>query len=448
MKIQSILLLCASLCASPALAQTSRPFQLASTAIQGFQQNNGVVFQNSWAGFSFPQLAPDVDVISVQPEFLGVPFAQFEKNATLPDDDPWAKQMTALANAAKEPGKPLLVQIALVRANLVGKAVYPDGLVNVEPYWAPSCPDLTGPDFTNLQQSYLNYAMWVAKTFSPKYFVIMLEPNLYFSTCGGVTPSWKVLVKIENAVYRAVKAAYPSMILFPSFNLESIYGLGALYDQDPTGFDQAQYDALLAMKRDRLGLVSFPQLIQNPYKLPLDYYTRIPDRNPNEQKIVLTEVGWNSTTIKVFLPAIATCGARYSEPSFETAFLNLILYSGYVGNFDLITWWSARDELPADVVSACYPSAKAPDFAECNGDVWCVGANVTRVAPPPGLSPEVSELAFKAFGSMGLRAYDGTPKTGPLTLWQQFQQLPIDTTLSPSQSNGQALAARKQLRRD
>jgi hypothetical protein len=427
-------LLSVAICAIPCFSQTSRPFQLAASAIQAYTQDRGIIFRNSGPGFTFHELAADVDVISVQPEYLGVPFASFANGPDLPEGDPWAKQMSDLANAANEAGKPLMVQIALTRTNMVGNAIYPEGLVQVQPHWAPSCVDLTRPEYDIVPRAYVNYALWVARTFTPKYFVIMLEPNLYFANCGGDTPTWKLLVKIERDVYRAVKDEFPSMLLFPSFNLEAIYGFAAAL----TGFDQTQYMALLGMKRDRLGLVSFPQLIGNPYRLPTDYYTRILDRNPNEPKVVITETGWNSGSFSFYDDVNDLCATHYSEPSFEEAFLEFVMYSGYLGEFDLITWWSARDEFPSGVVNTCYPVATPPDYAACNDDVWCAAINAARAAPPPGATPELGELALKAFGGMGLREYDGTPKAGALSLWQRFQQLPISNGPGRMADSGRA----------
>lgn len=413
-------LLCIVISAIPGFSQTSRPFFMASSAIQAFPQGQGVVFENSWPGYTFPELAPDVDVISVQPEFLGIPYDKFAQGPDLPNSDPWAQEMISLASASREAGKTLLVQIALIRINLVGNATYPEGLVQVQPFWAPTCPDLTGSQFSTLETSYVNYALWVARTFSPAYLAIMLEPNLYYTNCGGDTASWEIIVKIEQAVYDAVKAAYPSTILFPSFNLEALYG------QQVKGFDQAQYNALKGMKRDRLGLVSFPGIYGNPYLIPIDYYTRIQDLNPSEPRVVVTETGWSSSSIDYNVSATGTCNSIYSEDSFESAFLNFVIYSGYVGNFDMITWWSDRDEMPATVVSDCYPAATPPNYPECKGDVWCAAVNYARTFYPPGTSPAYGELVFKAFGSLGLRAYDGTPRDGVLSLWQKFLQLPID----------------------
>jgi len=408
--------------AIPSFSQTSRPFLMGSTAIQGYQQGQGVVFQNSWSGFTFPQLAPDVDVISVQPEYLGIPFAKFAQGPDLPNSDPWVQEMLNLSYAARQTGKILMVQIALIRITLVGDAVYPDGLVEVNPYWAPSCPDLTSSQFSTLQRAYVNYALWVARNFSPTYFAIMAEPNLYYTNCGGNTPSWQIILKIEQAAYAAVKAAYPGTVVFPSFNLE------ALYDLKATGFDQTQYDSLKNMPRDRLGLVSFPEIYGNPYTLPSDYYTRIQDQNPIEPRAVITETGWSSSSIDYYNAAAGNCSSSYSELSFASAFLNFVIDSGYKGNFDLITWWSDRDEMPANVVSTCYPIASPPNYSACNGDVWCAAVNYARNNYPPGTTPAYGELVFKAFGSLGLRDYDGTAKEGLLSFWQQFLELPLESS--------------------
>jgi hypothetical protein len=75
-------------------------------------------------------------------------------------------------------------------------------------------------------------------------------------------------------------------------------------------------------------------------------------------------------------------------------------------------------------MGTCYPNGTPPSFPECNGDVWCVAVNQTRANPPAGSSPAFVELVFKAFGSMGIRAYDGTPKAGLSDIWQRFLALP------------------------
>jgi hypothetical protein len=334
-------------------------------------------------------------------------------------------QLTSLANEAKGAGKPLMVEIVLTRDFPVANAVNSNGSLELQSGWAPTCMDFTSSLYSTVGPAYIRYATWIANTFSPKYLVIMVENNLYYVHCGGNTASWQTLVNIERSAYDAVKVQFPSMIVFPSFKLED------LYDQSLTGFDQTEYAALANLKRDRLGIATYPFGIQlssgfaNPYELPSDYLTRVRDLHPLEPPIVITETGWNSASIAISYNSACYNNLIYSDPSFEIAYSQFLIYSGYKGGFDLISWWSDRDLIDSSVMNNCYPQATPPAFPECNGDIWCDAVNSARTAPSAGWSPAFAELAFKAFGAMGLRNYDGTQKTGEEVLWNQYLALPV-----------------------
>jgi hypothetical protein len=284
--------------------------------------------------------------------------------------------------------------------------------------------DLTQSQYSSVGTAYTNYAVWMARTFSPQYLVIMVENNLYHIHCGGDTPSWQALVNIERRAYDAVKGQFPSMIVFPSFKLEDLYG------QSLTGFDQAEYNALANLKRDRLGLATYPAGVRFagvfiiPYQLPIDYLTRVRDLHPSEPPVVITETGWNSTGIALLFDSTCYPNFIYSDPGFELQYSLFLIYSSYVGNFELITWWSDRDLISSSVMNMCPPQATPPSYPECNGDMWCIAINKARKSAFAGWSPSFAELAFKAFGSMGLRNYDGSPKPLQLDLWNIFLSRP------------------------
>ena len=405
-------------------AQTSRPFVMSSTAIQAYP-NQTLLYQNESPSFTLNTLSSDADVVTLFPEYLGIPFVDFSQGATPPADDPWTIQMTALANAAKSTGKPLMVELVLIRDFPVANAVNSNGSLQLQPGWAPTCLDFTNSQYAATGTEYINYATWIANTFSPKYLVIMIENNLYYVHCGGNTASWQALVNIERGAYDAVKKQFPAMLVFPSFKLED------LYDQSLTGFDQAEYGALAELKRDRLGIATYPFGVRlsngfaNPYQLPPDYLTRVRDRNPSEPPIVITETGWNSASVAISYNSNCYSNLLYSDPSFENAYSQFLIYSGYVGGFDLIAWWSDRDLIDSSVMNVCPPQAAPPAFPECKGDNWCIAINNARNAPGAGWSPSFAELAFKAFGSMGLRNYGGTPKSDAWNLWNRFLALPV-----------------------
>jgi hypothetical protein len=417
-RVLSSFLLIATVVAGPGIAQETRPFLMASTGIQVVPAGHGVqVIQNSSPSFPFSALATDVDVISIFPEYLGIPYFEFFFWHTPPATHPWTVQMTAMATEAKATGKPIFLQLAFTRANVVPLATDNAGVLKVS-NWAIGCPNLTDWLYAAAGKAYLNYVAWMVKLFEPAYVVTMAEPNLYYGVCGKDTPSFRALLDITQQAYDIVKGVNPEIIAFPSFNLETLYG------QSVNGFDQAQYDTLAGLKRDRLGLLTFPWFPGNPYALPIDYLTRVRDRNPSEPRIVITEAGWNSETVAVYFGLFNMCvDILYSDVTFQTDFLNFLIYSGYVGNFDLITWWSNRDMIAPNVLSKCYPPATPPDFLQCAGDFWCMAVNFNRAFPPPFTLAEFGEVAFKAFGAMGLRHYDGTPKGG-LDVWNRYRALP------------------------
>src|SRR6266850_3546461 len=107
---------------STCLAQTSRPFRMSATAVQAYPGEPSL-YQNYSATFPFSGLSRDVDVITLFPEFLGIPFDVFAQSATPPETDAWTIQMNALANAANSMGKPLMVEIVLTRQFPVTRAV-------------------------------------------------------------------------------------------------------------------------------------------------------------------------------------------------------------------------------------------------------------------------------------------------------------------------------------
>ncbi len=418
-----IALLLSVFCVPLAVCQTSRPFAMASTAIQAVP-GDGALYKNHSAAFSFQTLAQDADIVSVFPEYLGVPFDLFAVAANPPAGHPWTVQMTALARAAKAAGKPIMLQTVLARDVVVAKASANGTALQIEAGWAPRCADFAAAQYAHVTPAYLNYVSWMAKTFAPRYFVIMIEANLYYVHCGGNTPSWRKLVAIERSAYDTVKFQNPSMIVFPSFKLEDLYG------QTLMGYDQAQFTAMASLKRDRLGLATYPYGMQlspsnfaNPYQLPPDYLTRLRDKNPTQPKIVITETGWNSEPISIFADACYH-NFLYSAASYASAYLSFLLQSAHIGQFDAVTWWSGRDLIPANVMTTCYPLGTPPSYPACNGEKWCKAVNLAKAAPTGGATAAFAELAFKAFGTMGLRRYDGTPKAGLHNTWRRFLALP------------------------
>lgn len=389
-----------------------RRFLLSATAVQAVP-NFEPFYQLAPAGFSLSDLAQDVDVVTVVLEHYGVPWDEFAAASSPPQDHPWTIAMNRFAEAALASGKPVAVQTVLSRASLAGKAVSRNGMLVVESNWTSACFN-----FANAPQyarAYERFAAWIAARFRPQHFVHAVEVNSFYESCGeGV--AWTALVEVANRSRRAIKSVSPVTQVYPSFTLNELYGGTA------NGFDDVAVDALQGLERDRLGLSVYPQGVRNtdgapltPTDLPADYLQRVRHRNPAEPKVVITETGWNSENLALGPPTNCAV-ALGSDERVAAGYLAWLFRRAQDDAIELVTWWSNRDLLPEHVMSTCYPDAEPPAHAACQGDPWCAAVNVFRTAYPD--HADLGESIFKAFGTMGLRSHDGTPKPAMWAVWQ------------------------------
>ena len=387
--------------------------------------NQTPLYQQNTPAFPLSALAQDVDVVSIFPEHLGFPVDLFLTSAPPSPTHPWTIEVNKLAAAAKVTGKPIALHTALMREFIVSRAYSDNGVLKLDRTWVPRCYDLSSSAIGNLiGGAYVNYVRWLTELFDPKYVVLMAEVNVYYYQCGGNNTGFQALVNIERAAYDAVKAVRPLVPVFPSIKLEELYGYSL------TGFDATQYNALANLKRDRFGISTYPSGmpngtggIMNPYVLPADYLSRWKARNPAEKRGIITETGWNSNSISISYQGSCYANVAFSDPSFPLAYLNYVLYYAWVNNFEMVTWWSDRDLIPAATMSTCYPPAP-PGSATCNGDVWCLSVAQFQSDYTAFWTPPQSELVFKVFGTMGLRDYAGNPKPNVTNLWQQILAIP------------------------
>jgi hypothetical protein len=317
-----------------------------------------------------------------------------------------------------------MLQLVLTRDRMVARAEVNNGTLSVNRDWALGCYDFAASANSSMRNVFVNYTTYMMRLFKPRYLVLMVEVNLYWVHCGGSTASWTRLVDIQRDAYSAAKAVNIFALVFPSFKIEDVYG------QTTTGYDSTQWSAMSRLRRDRLGLASYPYALRrsngtfiNPYDLPLDYFTRIRDRNSSEPIIVVTETGWNTSGLSMGDSSFCYKDFIYSQESWAVAYLNLLVYSAATKNFQGITWWSHDDLITTTAMGSCYPAAASPSYTACNGEVWCQAINAMK-NETIGWTPLFSELVFKVFGTMGLRTYDGVVKAQLQAAWNAQRAIP------------------------
>jgi hypothetical protein len=405
-------LLLAAACHDP---EVSRSYHLAASGTQLLVSGPSVGFQLTDA-----DLATDVDVIAVHQEFYGVPWNEFAANAAPPPE--WASKMSALAASARAAGKDVFLSVSPLnggRNSLATRTVIVDGGIVEEDGWAARCYDFrTAPDAATWRNAYLRYVEAMLDTFHPTYLNVAIELNLFLEACPS---AWEGMVDLVNAAYDTAKAHSPGTPVFPSIQIDHLYGLAP--GSCPAGvdagvcFDQG-YARLARLKRDRFAISSYPYLgvASSPGQIPADWFTRGPARGG--ERAVIAEVGWLSDTLVAQTSTGSCLTAITSDGSAESAYLHLVLTAAQGARMDLVTWISDRDLLIAPLMGDC-GCHQTPD--------WCAVRALFRGPPPSGSADTQlqGELLLKAFGTMGLRTYDGTPKPAVYQRWQAARSLPL-----------------------
>ncbi len=362
-------------------------------------------------------LATDVDVIEIHQEYYGIPWSTFATGAAPPAA--WKAVMDGLVTSAA--GKPIFLSVTMLdggRNSLSSRTVVTNGAVTAEDNWAAACYDFaTASDGAMMKQAYLNYVTWMVGEFSPRWLNVAVEVNLFFEHCPAAAAG---VIDVSNAAYMEVKAKNAALVVFPSFQIEHLYGYStdSCPDQGARSscFDAA-YTQIAPMKRDRFAMSSYPMIsaIPTPSALPADWFTRGSSRG-NERPLI-AETGWNSTPLIV--PVGGSCNTVFTSdlPS-AAAYLALVLAAGKSASMDLVNWWSNRDFLDSRLMTNC----------PCSFDMtWCTLLSEFGTLLVDGggaTAQEQGELYLEAFGAMGIRNYDGTPKPALMTEWQAARASP------------------------
>jgi hypothetical protein len=357
-------------------------------------------------------LATDADVIELHQEFYGIPWDEFAAGTAPPAA--WVAVMDRIAAAARATGKPIFLSISMLnggRDRLAARTQIRDGRVASDDTWSPACFDFArSPDGAKYQAAYLRYAAWMTDRFAPRWLATAIEVNLFFEKCPAAAAG---VVTVANAAYDAAKLADPARLVFPTFQIDHLYGYDAASCADPAQRDACfdrNYAAIAAMKRDRFAMSSYPipGAGLTPATLPADWFTRGAARAG--ERGLIAETGIIATALAV-RPRGQACVTVFTNTEADvTAYLTRVLDDARAAKLELVNWWSDRDLVVTELMTTCAP---------CSFDAgWCAVLEAFR-GPETTSGPDTQlagELALKAFGTMGLRDYAGVAKPH-LAIW-------------------------------
>ena len=364
-------------------------------------------------------LDEDADVLELHQEFYGVPWEAFVAGTAPPRA--WVAMMDRIAASARATGRPVFLSISMLnggRDQLAARTtVDGNGHVGSQDGWASKCYDFaTAPDAAAYRQAYLRYASWMTDRFAPRWLNLAIEVNLFFEHCPAAAAG---LIDVANAAYDAAKARDPSLSVFPSIQIDHLYGYDPASCTDAAQRDACfdrNYAQIAPLHRDRFAMSSYPIPLggMSVATLPPDWFSRGAARAG--EPMLIAETGTIATSL-VVKPRDAACLTVFTNTEADvTAYLARVLADARALRMDLATWWSDRDLVVPELMTAC----------PCTFDTtWCAVLDAFR-GPATTAGPDtqlLGELSLKAFGTMGLRTYDGQKKPH-YALWNAARAAP------------------------
>jgi len=364
-------------------------------------------------------LSQDTDLIEVHQEFYGLPWDAFLAGSDPPPE--WTAAMTAIAQSVAASGKKTFLSVTMLnggRNSLAAKTTIVNGTVQSTDHWAAPCYDFSSaPDGAAMKQAYLAYVGWMIDLFTPAYLNIAIEVNLFFDQCPASAAAG--VIDVANAAYALAKTKNPALVTFPSIQIDHLYGYDSSTCPDAgqrAACFQNLYAQIAPLKRDRFAMSTYPMLgvALTPADIPSDWFAR-GAAVAGEQPLI-AETGWSSSSLIAQLDD-GSCYTVFTDlEADEEAYLDFVLTSAAADDLDLVNWWSDRDLVVSQLMTAC----------PCTFDqVWCEVLDVARgPSSDGGGEPQFyGEVDFKAFGTMGLRDYLGNPKPTVYPRWQEALDL-------------------------
>ena len=415
--------------------------------------------------FTNTELQTDADVVSVHEDAgWGVPWEHFfSTNGTVPPPAAWSKHIATMQEALTS-GVWRTVHGSFLTLSLVNNGLgrtCPAGNVTasgatetfIGPLTGPctGCYDFnpeTNPEAQLVRDAHLQYVETMVRELRPRFLCHAPEINLFASKCSA--SEWQAVVSFANDVYKVAKAANASVTVFPSFQAGFLRGEAEASDPcrgKPVSpcitAAKLQIEPLL---RDLFALSAYPSFNGPPlagsYANGMAPFTAGDQLATNfagylegilaelprpGEGLAVAETGAIATNVTVQLDQ----GARHScvnflrsDPQRAAAWLQYLAdLQAKAGGWDILTWWSDADWLPASVQTECYKDACSFPHGKAKAPYCQILTEFRRLyKAQAGEEAEwQGEMALKTFGTMGLRGFDLEPRPALLEVWGQMR---------------------------
>jgi hypothetical protein len=439
MRIAKLILICILLCCTGCGEDSEdgensdeiRSFRMGSSPFFTSVDGGHVVFPD----WRFENL-DDRDLLSLHvDDFWGVPWDYCSATACSNLPQPWVDQWQQLADAAKAAAMPIYLSLSPLGDR---RTLAPNVLSNgsTRAGWNSNI-DGSGcyafdsdVDAAHYKASYISYLKYIIDLVNPDYFSPAVEMNILFTHCPMQKTAW---IAWYNDVQAAIKAAYPQLIVFPTFQLEHMYGVSDDVSACSSGSYAQCFDSrlreVLTIPADRIALSSYPSVwvyhAEFDHSFPRDTLAKI--AQATTRKIWVSETGWPAVPVLSSYEhgADGSCGAELIPETLDVPgtgvfdLANDAAHAEYIAwllgeaqhqGLETVIWWLNRDYLDDEVTGhgacPCLPA----------GSSTCVFLDQFY-----GVGGNTGEILQRMFGNMALRYYDGSPRSGQAT-WQSYRR--------------------------
>jgi hypothetical protein len=376
------------------------------------------------------------DLLSVHvDDFWGVPWDQCAGTACTGLPAAWAARWQQLASSAQATGKTLYLAVSPLanRRSLAG-SVRADGSINNN--WLPAnVLDANGcylfaSDAVHAAayaSAYANFMKYLVELVRPAYLSPAIEMNMPFTTCPAQKAAW---IDWYTGVNNALKAAYPALPVFPTFQMEYLYGqaepaAACVAGTSYTDCFKARLNEALAIPADRMAFSSYPEgwVYSSAFNYGVPPDTFALTRAATTRRIWVSETGWNTVPVRSSYAHASggSCSTGFILPetlatpagtkdlannNAQTAYMTWLLGQAQAQQLEAVVWWLNRDYLDGAVSPLCPCTPAGSDTCKLTDLFYSIGG-------------DYDELLMRGFGNMALRNYDGTARPAQ-AVWKQY----------------------------
>ncbi len=370
----------------------------------------------------------DKDLLSIHgDDFWGVPWEQCNAAGCTPPQA-WVTQWTNFSNTARDTGKSIYLSLSPLGGR---KTLAPrlDANGNKVENWAPvdanGCYTFASdPNANTYKTAYISYMKYLIDLVGPDYVSPAIEMNIQFTQCPLQKAAWLAWYR---DVHTELKVSYPSIVMFPTFQMEHMYGIadaqaacviGTTLD---TCFDNRLAE-VLTIPGDRIAFSIYPIAWtfwpDYSFSYPTDTYARV--KAETTRKIWVSETGWAAVNVlQSYQHGVnSSCGADLlpvasANNTNQDDYLRWLLDEAQTQEFEAVIWWLNRDYLDGTVATTCPCDPATSDT--------CILADAFYTA-----AGDFGETVLRVFGNMALRNYDGSPRPSH-SVWREI----FERNLSP-----------------